>query len=909
MFTSSIKMSVHLKLLYNNGIMKSKLLQPILYFYLIMISISCYQDLEPIISDKTENITVASGFIVEHLFSPSDNEFGSWVSMTFDDKGRMIVSDQFGSLYRLLLPQIGEDSSKLEIERIHLDSITDTTNKVDFGYAQGLLWAFDGLYVMVNHHGDDNFEKRSGLYRLDDTNGDDKFDKITKLIELQGDGEHGPHSVVLGPDRQSLYVVAGNHTLLPKMDYYRLPKHWDEDNIFPLIVDPQGHATEVKAPGGWIAKTDPYGNSWELIGAGLRNTFDIAFNREGDLFAYDSDMEWDFGMPWYRPTRILHVTSGADYGWRTGNSKLSPDYIDNLPSMLNIGQGSPTNLMANYSARFPDTYRNGLFAFDWSFGIIYNITMEQEGATYKAQAEEFLSGSPLALTDGEIGPDGALYFMTGGRRLASDLYRVYHKKHHRITPRSLESKKAEISKSHQIRRKLEEYHAKIEEGAVEEIWPFLKHEDRHIRYAARVALEHQPNSQWKDKLLREKTPDIIIQATLAATRVDGDEWAVNELIDILMAGVDINSLDNIQKSDFLRTLEVILYRKGTPEEYLKDIIVEKIAPFYPASSNALNRQLSKVLIRLDDAEAVYKTVNLLLTAEDEPDFQESVTNSSDLILRNPQYGLDIAGMLEKTPPAQQIYYATMLSVAKYGWTDELYDRYFRWFCDAFGYKGGHSYIGFVNEARKMALNHVIKEDFEYYNEISGDSLLSARGTSIELVEGLPKGPGKGWKVEEALKVIEEGDNSRSFKQGALLFKAVRCSACHSMAGEGGSYGPDLTQLGNRYSAKDILEKLIEPSKNISDQYASQVFHLKDGSSVLGKRMKEDKDYYYLSQNPYDPLNQRKLSKRDVADIRMSKVSVMPAGTINVLNEEELKDLMAYLTSNGDSTHNIYSQYK
>lgn len=891
--------------------MPSKLLQPILILCLITIALllSCHQELQPIKNPKTENITVASGFIVEHLFSPSDNEYGSWVSMTFDDRGRMIASDQFGSLYRLFLPQVGEDSSKLVIERITLDSIADTTNKVDFGYAQGLLWAFDGLYVMVNHHGDENFEKSSGLYRLEDTNGDDKFDKITKLIELEGDGEHGPHSVVLGPDGQSLYIVAGNHTLLPEMDSYKLPKRWDEDNIFPLILDPQGHATDVKAPGGWIAKTDPYGNSWELVAAGLRNTFDIAFNKEGDLFAYDSDMEWDFGMPWYRPARILHVTSGADFGWRTGNSKWSPDYIDNLPSMLNIGQGSPTNLMDNYSARFPEAYRNGLFAFDWSFGIIYNVTMEQEGATYKAQAEEFLSGSPLALTDGEIGPDGALYFMTGGRRLESDLYRVYHKKHNRIKTRSLKSRKAKISKNHQLRKKLEEYHTKVEGGAVEKIWPYLEHEDRHIRYAARVALEHQPVSQWKDKLLREKSVDIKIQATLAVARIDDEEWTVNELINILISGVDVSSLNNIQKSEFLRTLEVIMYRKGVPEGDLKDIIVEKIAPLYPATSNGLNQQLSKVLIRLDDTEAIYKTVKLLITAEDEPDFQEAVTNSSDLILRNPQYGLDIAGMLEKTPPAQQIYYATILSAAKYGWTEKLYDEYFRWFNDAFGYKGGHSYIGFVNEARKMALSHVKKEDFDYYNEISGDSLLSSRGTSIELVEGLPKGPGKGWKVDEALKIIEEGKNNRNFIQGALLFKAVRCSACHSMRGEGGSYGPDLTQLGNRYSAKDILEKLVDPSKNISDQYASQVFHMKDGSTVLGKRMKEDLGYYYISQNPYDPQNHRKLAKRDVADIKTSKVSIMPPGTINVLNEEELKDLMAYLTSSGDSTHSIYSNQK
>ena len=47
---------------------------------------------------------------------------------------------------------------------------------------------------------------------------------------------------------------------------------------------------------------------------GMRNHFDTAFNALGDLFTYDSDMEWDAGTPWYRPTRIYHLVSGGDYG-------------------------------------------------------------------------------------------------------------------------------------------------------------------------------------------------------------------------------------------------------------------------------------------------------------------------------------------------------------------------------------------------------------------------------------------------------------------------------------------------------------------------------------------------------------------------------------------------------------------
>ena len=52
-------------------------------------------------------------------------------------------------------------------------------------------------------------------------------------------------------------------------------------------------------------------------------------------------MEYDFNAPWYRPTRINHVTSGAEFGWRNGAGKRPPFYVDNLPAILDIGQVHP----------------------------------------------------------------------------------------------------------------------------------------------------------------------------------------------------------------------------------------------------------------------------------------------------------------------------------------------------------------------------------------------------------------------------------------------------------------------------------------------------------------------------------------------------------------------------------------
>jgi putative heme-binding domain-containing protein len=881
---------------------------------LCILGVSCKQSpssgnesLDP----KLQKLKLPEGFHAEHLYSPKEHGQGSWVSMTFDDKGRMITSDQYGNLYRTTLPPVGYDTATahVKVEKLPMDLPNDTFSaRIKMGYAHGLLYAFHSLYVMVNDEGDaDSITRKSGLYRLQDTNGDDVYDKLTLLKTLQGRGEHGPHSPVLSPDGKSIYVIAGNFTDVPDMNSYRLPDTWQNDNLLPLLLDPNGFGNFRKPPGGWIAKVSPDGSDWTLISAGFRNPFDMAFNQDGDLFTFDSDMEWDLGLPWYRPIRICHVTSGSDFGYRENNGKWSPAYPDNLPAILNVGQGSPTNVMSGYKARFPEKYRTGIFAFDWSYGIIYYIKLVPYGASYKAQAEEFISGSPLPLTDGAIGPDGAMYFLTGGRRIESDLYRVYYGDNKLDNgPLKSDEPKAVVD-ARNLRRKLEQFQGAPDPAAIDAAWPYLKDTDRFIRYAARLAVEHQPVTEWQDKALGEKDPVTVIHAMIALAR-NGDKSLQPKMLDNLTS-IDYTQLSASQQIDLLRALEVTLSRMGQPSAQARAKVIAYLEPKYPAAgNNELNRIFAKVLVYLNDPQAVAKTVELMDKAVDNDTIQNTATKSSDLILRNTQYGMAVADMLAKQPPAQKIYLATVLSAATQGWTPELRERYFKNFYTFLECKGGNSYIGYIDEARKAALSHVPKNELAHYNTISGDSLLTNSGKRVA-TSGRPKGPGRDWKLDEALKTVQGDSGKRDFADGKMLFSAVLCSSCHTMRGAGGSIGPDLTQLGTRFSQKDILEAIIDPSKEISDQYAATHFVLKNGSTVLGRLIREDANTYYVSQNPFAPLQLREIPKKDVASKTLSKTSIMLKGLINRLNPDELRDLMAYLTSGGDENNAIFKTAK
>ena len=320
------------------------------------------------------------GFQVERLFTVPKETYGTWVSMTIDPKGRIIASDQGGTgIYRITPPPIGS-SEPTRVERLD----------VKISSAHGLLFAFDSLYVMRNGG-------ESGLYRLRDTNGDDQFDEVTKLKELRGAGDHGPHALRLSPDAKQIYLLAGNHTLppfdakadppqrmggvrtaqrhatLPPGTKSRLAPNWDEDLLLPRQWDAGGHAVGILAPGGWIAATDPDGKNWEILTTGFRNAYDIALNADGELMTYDADMEWDMGMPWYRPTRILHAVSGGDFGWRSGTGKWPAYRVDSLPEVINMGPGSPVGVEFGYRAKFPAKYQRALFALDWSYGTIYAV--------------------------------------------------------------------------------------------------------------------------------------------------------------------------------------------------------------------------------------------------------------------------------------------------------------------------------------------------------------------------------------------------------------------------------------------------------------------------------------------------------------------------------------------------------
>jgi len=352
----------------------------------------------------------AAGFQVKQIAGPK--LVGSLISMTWGNDGRLIASRERGPVLSV------SDSNHDGV----YDRVVEYTRAVT--NCQGLCMVGDDLYAVGNG------PQGVGLYRLPDRNHDGVADKVIHLYKYRGSmGDHGPHDVVFGPDGR-LYNNMGNHAGVEAQRESTSPLRnpYEGDLLRPKFEDARGHARGIKAPGGTIWRFSRDGKKWWCETAGFRNEYDFAFNARGDLFSFDSDMEWDVGMPWYRPIRITHCIPGAEFGWRSGAAKWPAYYFDSLPGTVDIGRGSPTGVVFYNHRQFPKQYRGTFIACDWSMGRILAVTLSPRGATYAGRYTTLLSGNPLNVADVEVDRDGSIVFCTGGRNTEGGIYRISYTK-------------------------------------------------------------------------------------------------------------------------------------------------------------------------------------------------------------------------------------------------------------------------------------------------------------------------------------------------------------------------------------------------------------------------------------------------------------------------------------------------
>jgi putative heme-binding domain-containing protein len=552
------------------------------------------------------------------------------------------------------------------------------------------------------------------------------------------------------------------------------------------------------------------------------------------------------------------MQSGGEFGWRTCSKKFPARWEDSLPAVVDIGPGSPTGVAFGYGAKFPAKYQDALYICDWSYGKMYAVHLSPNGGGYTGVTEEFMSASPLPLTDIEVSKkDGAMYVSVGGRKVQSGLYRVTYTGADSVQPSPQPEAKP------LARRTLETFHGKQEPKAVDAAWPYLGDADRQTRFAARIALEHQPIASWKDKALNESNSRAALTALMGLIRSSGDDKALQQPVLNALNKIDFKALKGLDRVTLIRDYMLAFTRMGEPDAATKEALIKHLAPLFPTNDPALNRDLCEVLVYLGDAGIVAKA--------------EPLVNGSPT-------------------QEEQIDYARILRFAKSGWTKELRADYFRWFLRAANYKGGASFDLFIGEIKQNALSTMTEEEKLAIKDVL-DAKPEAKAPSFTMK---PMQFVKAWTLDELSKSLGVGlEGNRNFANGRNMFGAATCFACHRFNNEGGAVGPDLTSVAGKYSPRDLLEHILEPSKEISDQYGSTVFTLQDGGTVIGRIANMKENIMMVCTNMMDPNNFTNVDARKVVRTEESKISMMPPGLLFMLKEDDILDLMAYLLSKGN----------
>lgn len=686
-------------------------------------------------SAGTDRFTVPQGFRVEQAVkTPDTDRTFSLINMTFDDRGRLLISREGGPT---LLCTDPDKNGILQTVKPYCMQVKNS---------QGMCWVKNALLLV----GDG--PKGTGLYRCKEAKTGDHIEEVTLLHQFKGGmGEHGPHAILHGPDGW-LYLVIGNHAwarpdkLAANSPLMRWPNGQmgpdqnkpgsTEDVLLPRLNDARGHAADILAPGGTIWRLDHEGKNMSLVAAGFRNHFDAAFSPDGELFTFDSDMEWDEDLPWYRAVRVCHCPPGADFLWRTGAANTPDYYIDSLPPLLETGRGSPVGLEFYDHHAFPVKYRGAYFMADWSIGVIWAVHLKRQGASYTAKAEKFCIGNPMPVTDLAVAPDGSLVFTSGGRNSQGGVFRIVAEKPGAaeadrpvqplaawspqrgqrpalpeaaaLTAMLADADPAIRAKAvwligvneHKAGRDaliaaLEDRDAFVRRRAcealiragieppVDAIWPLLSDADRFVRTAARLVLQRIDPTKWAGRIQDEKANGVAWEAIIALCKT---EPRGNVVWSRLHGTPPTDSQDLL---DYLRTLQMLYLHDGANSHPRRDF-GGRLAKLFPHTDWRVNRELAILLTHIQqhdssgEGNVVAKLLDALLASQGDR--------------------------------KQQISYFYCLRLLKDGWTPDRKRALAAWYDTTKTWTGGHSFTPF--------LENIFRETLGVYDDADRRAILA-----------------------------------------------------------------------------------------------------------------------------------------------------------------------------------------
>ncbi len=702
--------------------------------------------------------------------------------------------------------------------------------------------------------------ERSRILRVKDTDGDGIGDVEESLATLDTVADY-PHNGLSGmawdPDGGLVFSLGEN-----------FGKDW-------TLTGSDGVQVSGRGEGG-VFRCTPDGKNLRRIARGFWNPFGLLVRKDGEIFAAEND-------PGSRPPcRLLNIVEGADYGyqWVYGSAPVHPFVAWNGELRGTLGMIHPCGEGPCAVVELG----GGVMIPSWSDHRIDYYPLTRKGAGYASERIALVKGSdffrPVCMAPG---PDGAFYLTDW----------VFHSYpiHQRGRLWKLEIDKAAaeagwlkpdpdpLNDAARLAKDLRSGQAKHDTA---QLLALARGDDPYLADAALTALA-RASSGWTPDTLKQFAPEDRVWAFVALRRVDLNDgkwvrallndpdpeirfeclrWIADAVLVEFMP--EVEALLSDAALDF-RLFEAALAAwntlRGEPGAGVTnpEVLVERIThPQTPA-------HIKGYALRLAPATHKQITVSLLrelLSANDPALSLEAVRT---LAARNANDARDtLAGIA-----TDETQTAALRAEAVSGL--------------ALSTKPDHQTL-LANLAADTNADTALRDEARRALRFTGHDTSFVMSTDRPAFDDTAA-----WLAR-----LDALPGQPDPEAGRRLFfhpKVALCATCHRHGGRGGVLGPDLTLAARQGDRAALLISILEPHREVAPQYYPSLVKLKDGTEFTGILLRSSGTEVFRDLSG----KERSFPKTDILERTELKTSLMPAGLVTSLTDEELRDLLAFLT--------------
>ncbi|MEB2780676.1 PVC-type heme-binding CxxCH protein [Algoriphagus sp. C2-6-M1] len=761
----------------------------------------------------------------------------------------------------------------------------------------------EGMNLAFSPEGDLYLVTSKAVWVFYDHDKDGVAEERKKLLELIKPDEVYAHAALLSITFSSdgwMYVGRGN-----------------TGSDLWIMQGSDGSEVTGFGDGGNIIRARNDGSEVAIFSTGYWNPFDLKFDTYGRLLVADNDPDSR------GPNRLLHAVQGSDFGYKSlfGGSGIHPysawnaELPGTLPYAVALGE-APSGLINANLAKLPEDYKDQMLATIWEESSIVRVRFKVKGWSVSGQTEVVVQGGedfrPIAFA---ADSKGNIYFTDWVIRFYPNhgkgrIWKLSAKKDEKVLERTKIYQTPEIGNSFEK--------SDLSLVSYEVIKDHLVSDDPFEAHAALMILE-KDNERIKSAA-KDSIASVRLAALLAAmkTKDKSLEYLVGDFIkdeDLRIRKMALIWVGSAQLTQYENQLETAL-TSGEVDNDLFETYLETVKLIQPQFVKAFQNQeitRSKSLPRELPADFISQFIQDSTKPADIKVFAfrylKDLTLHKDFLLsflekdQETQIRQETIWTVQGLPDKDVA--ANLLKVALDIENPEIIRSDALAVLESQPLENWESIISLLDDReenvrieaarylRSKISSPEVKVAFESRRSETSDQDAFQEQLILTLDQKMAGRPNN--DEEKLWNELIQGQGDPERGRRVFFSNTSLCSSCHQNDGRGGDIGPDLSQVGKSKEQKGLISSILKPSAEMSPEWQGWYIKLLDGSLVQGRQIDVGNDQIVLYTQAKGFIS---VYKKEIDEYGMVKESLMPEGLEERLSNQDLRDLLAYLSRMG-----------